>query len=64
MKNSLDCFTSVLLPIKCFDHLSKNKKKKTKTSDLMIYSSAFETHGEENWNTINRSTAISYLSFS
>lgn len=28
MKNSLDCFMSVLLPIKCFEHLSKYKKKK------------------------------------
>lgn len=48
MKDSLNCFMSFLLPIKCFEHLNEKRKKKRKNPNLTIYSSAFKTQGEEN----------------
>lgn len=47
MKDNLSCLMSFLLPIKCFEHLSKKRRKKLKNLNLTIYSSAFKTHERE-----------------
>lgn len=35
MKDSLNCFMSFLLPIKCFEHLNEKKQKKKRKNQIL-----------------------------